>query len=145
MILDLVQNGPLVCPTITKEDGITRKKTYVELLLLKSFKLIAIAKLPISFFKAMAFLIAVASLSYKGNDTSSGGNNAGGHVRVVKCYNYEGESHMASQFTHPKRPRNVAWFKEKEILAEAQEAGQILDEDQLAYLADPGIPDGYNA
>nr|GEZ07170.1 hypothetical protein [Tanacetum cinerariifolium] len=131
MILDLVQNGPLVCPTITKEDGITRKKTYVELLLLKSFKLIAIAKLPISFFK--------------GNDTSSGGNNAGGHVRVVKCYNYEGEGHMASQFTHPKRPRNVAWFKEKEMLAEAQEAGQILDEDQLAFLADPGIPDGHNA
>ncbi|GJY86031.1 hypothetical protein Tco_0500057 [Tanacetum coccineum] len=28
------------------------------------------------------------------------------------------------------------------MLAEAQEAGQILDEEQLAFLADPGIPDG---
>ncbi|GJT35815.1 hypothetical protein Tco_0926234 [Tanacetum coccineum] len=34
---------------------------------------------------------------------------------------------------------NVAWFKEKLMLAEAQEAGQILDEVQLAFLADPGI------
>ncbi|GKG23946.1 hypothetical protein Tco_0391982 [Tanacetum coccineum] len=28
------------------------------------------------------------------------------------------------------------------MLAEAQEAGQILDEEQLTFLADPGIPDG---
>ncbi|GJW40793.1 hypothetical protein Tco_0066638 [Tanacetum coccineum] len=39
----------------------------------------------------------------------------------------------------PKRLRNVAWFKEKLMLVKAQEAGQILDEEQLAFLADPGI------
>ncbi|GKD14754.1 hypothetical protein Tco_1199161 [Tanacetum coccineum] len=31
MILDSVENGPLVWPTITEDDGTTRKKTYVEL------------------------------------------------------------------------------------------------------------------
>ncbi|GJZ09511.1 hypothetical protein Tco_0543794 [Tanacetum coccineum] len=36
--------------------------------------------------KAMDFLTAIASLSYKGNATSSGGNNVGGQARVVKCY-----------------------------------------------------------
>ncbi|GKA04869.1 hypothetical protein Tco_0683989 [Tanacetum coccineum] len=41
-----------------------------------------------------------------------------------------------------KRPRNAAWYKDKAMLAEAQEAGQILDEEQLAFLADPGVPDG---
>nr|GEU68630.1 retrovirus-related Pol polyprotein from transposon TNT 1-94 [Tanacetum cinerariifolium] len=82
-----------------------------------------------------------ASNSYKGNATSSRGNNAGGKERVVKCYNYQGKGHMARQCTQPKRPRNVAWFKEKAMLAKAQEAGQILDEEQLAFLADPGIPD----
>ncbi|GJW07536.1 hypothetical protein Tco_1569959 [Tanacetum coccineum] len=46
---------------------------------------------------------------------------------------------MARQCTQPKRPRNVASFKEKLILAKAQEASQILDEEQLAFLADPGI------
>ncbi|GJW51271.1 hypothetical protein Tco_0092622 [Tanacetum coccineum] len=48
---------------------------------------------------------------------------------------------MARQCTQPKRPRNAAWFKDKAMLAEAQESGQILDEEQLAFLADPGIPD----
>ncbi|GJU93673.1 retrovirus-related pol polyprotein from transposon TNT 1-94, partial [Tanacetum coccineum] len=57
----------------------------------------------------------------------------------MKCYNCQGEGHMARQCTLPKRLRNVAWFKEKLLLSEAQEAGQILDEEQLAFLADPGI------
>ncbi|GJT71659.1 integrase, catalytic region, zinc finger, CCHC-type containing protein [Tanacetum coccineum] len=49
---------------------------------------------------------------------------------------------MARQCTQPKRLRNAAWYKDKAMLAEAQEAGQILDEEQLAFLADPGVPDG---
>nr|GEW04342.1 hypothetical protein [Tanacetum cinerariifolium] len=49
---------------------------------------------------------------------------------------------MDRQCTQPKRTRNVAWFKEKAMLAEAHEAGQILDEEQLAFLTDLGIPDG---
>ncbi|GJW05052.1 hypothetical protein Tco_1563908 [Tanacetum coccineum] len=52
-----------------------------------------------------------ASTGYKVNATSCGGNNIGGQARV-----------------------------EKAMLAEAQESGQILDEEQLAF-ADPGIPD----
>ncbi|GJV67551.1 hypothetical protein Tco_1483060 [Tanacetum coccineum] len=38
-----------------------------------------------------------------------------------------------------KRPISSAWFKEKLMSAEAQEAGQILDEEELAFIADPGI------
>ncbi|GJU36176.1 retrovirus-related pol polyprotein from transposon TNT 1-94 [Tanacetum coccineum] len=55
--------------------------------------------------------------TFKGNATSSRGNTTSGQARVVKCYNCQ----------------------EKAMLAEAQEAGQILDEEQLAFLADPGI------
>ncbi|GJZ58515.1 hypothetical protein Tco_0614009 [Tanacetum coccineum] len=84
--------------------------------------------------KAMVFLIAVASSSYKGNATSSKGNNASGQERVVKCYNYQGKGHMARQRTQPKRPRNEAWYKDKAMLAEAQEVGQILDESNLHFL-----------
>nr|GEW30969.1 hypothetical protein [Tanacetum cinerariifolium] len=40
----------------------------------------------------------------------------------------------------PKRPRNTTWFMEKAMLAEAQEAGKILDEEQLAFLTDVAIP-----
>ncbi|GJQ91925.1 retrovirus-related pol polyprotein from transposon TNT 1-94 [Tanacetum coccineum] len=75
----------------------------------------------------------------RGIATTSKGNVAASQPRVVKCYNCQGEGHMARQCTQPKRPRNVAWFKEKLMLAEAQEAGQILDKEQLAFLADPSI------
>ncbi|GJS70426.1 retrovirus-related pol polyprotein from transposon TNT 1-94 [Tanacetum coccineum] len=79
---------------------------------------------------------------YKSNATSSRGKNSSGQARVVKCYNCQAEGHMARQCTQPKRPRNAAWYKDKAMLAEAQEAGQILDEEKLAFLADPRVPDG---
>ncbi|GJS71472.1 retrovirus-related pol polyprotein from transposon TNT 1-94 [Tanacetum coccineum] len=50
---------------------------------------------------------------YKSNATIFRGNNASRLARVVKCYN-----------------------------CQAQEARQILDEEQFAFLADPGVPDG---
>ncbi|GKF72406.1 copia protein, partial [Tanacetum coccineum] len=72
------------------------------------------------------------------------GNVAAGQPRVVKCYNCQGEGQMARQCTQPKRLRNAAWFKEKLMLAEAQEAGQILDEEQLAFLSNPDL-DAYDS
>ncbi|GKA31589.1 retrovirus-related pol polyprotein from transposon TNT 1-94 [Tanacetum coccineum] len=83
-----------------------------------------------------------AGTNYKGNATSSRGNDAGGQARVVKCYNCQGEGHMAKQCTQLKRPRNAAWFKDKAMLVEAHESGQILDEEKLVFLADPGFPKG---
>nr|GEZ17216.1 hypothetical protein [Tanacetum cinerariifolium] len=78
---------------------------------------------------------------YKSNATSSGRNNASRQAKVVKCYNCQGEGHIARQCTQPKRPRNATWYKDKAMLAEAQEAGQILDKEQLTFLVDPGVPD----
>ncbi|GKF60713.1 retrovirus-related pol polyprotein from transposon TNT 1-94, partial [Tanacetum coccineum] len=75
----------------------------------------------------------------RGIATTSKGNYAASQPRVMKCYNCQGEGHMARQCTQPKRPRNAAWFKEKLMLAKVQEAGQILDEEQLVFLADPGM------
>ncbi|GJR52343.1 retrotransposon protein, putative, ty1-copia subclass [Tanacetum coccineum] len=79
---------------------------------------------------------------YKSNATSSRGNNASGQARVVKCYNCQGEGHMARQCINLKRLRNAAWYKDKAMLVEAHKDGIILDEEQLAFLADPGVPDG---
>ncbi|GJX20098.1 hypothetical protein Tco_0222775 [Tanacetum coccineum] len=53
-----------------------------------------------------------------------------------------GEGHMTRKFTQPKRPRNSARFKEKMLLVQPQESGQVLDEEQLAFLADPGLAYG---
>ncbi|GJW33317.1 reverse transcriptase domain-containing protein [Tanacetum coccineum] len=103
----------------------------------------------------MAFLTAVASSRFPSTNnqltTSSNPRNQATiqdgmvtvqQARVVKCYNCLGKGHMARQCTQPKRPRNAAWYKEKAMIAEAQEAGQILDEEKLAFLVDPGIPAG---
>ncbi|GKF05182.1 zf-CCHC domain-containing protein, partial [Tanacetum coccineum] len=47
------------------------------------------------------------------------GISTAGSTKVTRCYNCQEEGHVARQCTKPKRPRNSAWFKEKEMLAEA--------------------------
>nr|GEW05579.1 retrovirus-related Pol polyprotein from transposon TNT 1-94 [Tanacetum cinerariifolium] len=59
--------------------------------------------------------------------------------RTVVCYNYKGERHMSKQCTKPKRKMDESWFNDKVLLVRAQANGQILHEEELAFLADPGI------
>ncbi|GJU32369.1 reverse transcriptase domain-containing protein [Tanacetum coccineum] len=80
-----------------------------------------------------------AGTGNRGIATTSRGNYAAGQAKVVKCYKCLGEGHMAKQCTQPKRPRNFTWFKEKLMLVEVQEAGQILDKEQLVFIEDPRI------
>nr|GEU62787.1 integrase, catalytic region, zinc finger, CCHC-type, peptidase aspartic, catalytic [Tanacetum cinerariifolium] len=54
-------------------------------------------------------------------------------------YNYKGEGHMSKQCTKPKWKRDESWFKDKVLLDQAQANRQILHEEVLAFLADPGI------
>ncbi|GJZ41147.1 hypothetical protein Tco_0588033 [Tanacetum coccineum] len=65
-----------------------------------------------------------------------------GKQRTVICYNYKGEGHMSKQCTKPKRKRDDSWFKDKMLLVQAHANGQILHEEVLAFLADPGITEG---
>ncbi|GJS92268.1 retrovirus-related pol polyprotein from transposon TNT 1-94 [Tanacetum coccineum] len=62
--------------------------------------------------------------------------------RVVKCFNCQREGHMAKQCPKPKRKRDASWFREKVLLVEAQANGQIIHEEELAFLADPSITEG---
>nr|GEW60104.1 hypothetical protein [Tanacetum cinerariifolium] len=59
--------------------------------------------------------------------------------RVIVCYNCKGEGHMSKQCTKPKKKRYEAWFKDKVLLVQAQANGQVLHEEELEFLADPGI------
>nr|GEX94721.1 hypothetical protein [Tanacetum cinerariifolium] len=70
--------------------------------------------------KAMAFLTTVASSRVTMQQ-----------VQGRQGQNYAGKGHIARQFTQLKRSRDAAWFKENAMLAEAHEAGQIFDEEQL--------------
>ncbi|GKB51258.1 retrovirus-related pol polyprotein from transposon TNT 1-94 [Tanacetum coccineum] len=152
MILESIEHGPLIWPTI-EENEVTRTKKYA--------KLFAAEKIQADCYMKATNIILQASLrfpstnnqlrtslnlrnqvtiqdgrvtvqqvqgrqgqshsstGYKSNATSSGGTNASGQGRVVKCYNCQGGGHMARQYTQPKRPRNAAWYKDKVMLAEA--------------------------
>ncbi|GJZ09831.1 hypothetical protein Tco_0544114 [Tanacetum coccineum] len=49
---------------------------------------------------------------------------------------------MSKQCTKPRRKRDDTWFKDKVLLVQAQASGQILHEEELTFLADPGILKG---
>ncbi|GJU44943.1 hypothetical protein Tco_1202209 [Tanacetum coccineum] len=69
------------------------------------------------------------------------GNNSG-KQRTVICYNCKGEERMSQQCTKPKRKQDDSWFKDKVLLVQAQANGQILHEEELTFLVDPGIAEG---
>nr|GFB54034.1 hypothetical protein [Tanacetum cinerariifolium] len=46
---------------------------------------------------------------------------------------------MSKQCTKPKRKRDEAWFKDMVLLVQAQANGQVIHEEELEFLADPGI------
>ncbi|GJY84928.1 retrotransposon protein, putative, unclassified [Tanacetum coccineum] len=69
-----------------------------------------------------------------------------GKQRTVIYYNCKREGHMSKQCTKPKTKRDDSWFKDKVLLVQAQANGQILHEEELTFLADPGIlEDGSDA
>ncbi|GJR78079.1 putative reverse transcriptase domain-containing protein [Tanacetum coccineum] len=96
--------------------------------------------------KAMAFLSAVAlrfppsknqlrtSSNPRNQATIQDGRVIVQQVQGRQIQSYV-EGHMARECTQPKRPRNAAWFKEKLMLAEAQEADFHTD-DLDAYDSD---------
>nr|GEW16149.1 retrovirus-related Pol polyprotein from transposon TNT 1-94 [Tanacetum cinerariifolium] len=68
-----------------------------------------------------------------------GSSRTSGKQRVIVCYNCKGEGHMSKQCTKPKRRRDEQWFKDKVLLVQAQANGQVLQEEELEFLADLGI------
>nr|GEZ88855.1 hypothetical protein [Tanacetum cinerariifolium] len=75
---------------------------------------------------------------YQTYTQGASGNNSG-KQRTVICCNCKGEGDMSKQCTKPKRKRDDSWFKDKVLLVQAQVNGQILHEEELAFLADPRI------
>nr|GEZ92408.1 hypothetical protein [Tanacetum cinerariifolium] len=71
--------------------------------------------------------------------TSGTSESNSGKQRTIIVYNCKGEGHMSKQCTKPKRKRDDLWFKDKVLLVQAQANGQILHEEELAFLADPEI------
>nr|GEU73749.1 hypothetical protein [Tanacetum cinerariifolium] len=116
IMLKSIKNGPLVWPTEVDEQG----------LLPDVYSLVNHHRVAKDIWDRVKLLIQGTSLTKQGGNISSvllegnaAGvvrNNAVGQGKVIKCYNYQ-----------------------------AQKNGQILDEEQLAFLADPRIPNGQAA
>nr|GEX85401.1 hypothetical protein [Tanacetum cinerariifolium] len=99
----------------------------------------------------MSFLIAVVTsrvtiqpIYGRQNFMSNGSSRpiasgASRKQRVIVCYNCKGEVHMSKQCTKPRRKRDAEWFKDKLLLVQAQANGQVLQEEELEFLADPGM------
>nr|GEY83395.1 hypothetical protein [Tanacetum cinerariifolium] len=86
-------------------------------------------------------LFAAGTSGTRANISRTGGNNSG-QQRVVKCFNCQGKGHMARQYPKPKRKRDAIWFRDKVLSVEAQGSSKVLNEDELAFLADPRVTEG---
>ncbi|GJR98007.1 retrovirus-related pol polyprotein from transposon TNT 1-94 [Tanacetum coccineum] len=84
---------------------------------------------------------AAGTSGTRANISGTRGNNSG-QQRVVKCFNCQGEGHMARQCPKPKRKRDATWFRDKFLLVEAQGSGKVLNKEELAFLVDPGVAEG---
>nr|GEX29097.1 hypothetical protein [Tanacetum cinerariifolium] len=159
MILESVKHGPLIWPMI-EENGVTRTKKYVELSATEKIQ----ADCDLKIDSSLAVLVfkqgddridainkmgrqrsfAGGTSGTRANISRTGGNNAG-QQRVMKCFNCQGEGHMARQCLEPKGRRDATWFKDKVLLVEAQEKGKVLNEEELKFLADPDDFDAYDS
>ncbi|GJV09760.1 copia protein [Tanacetum coccineum] len=50
---------------------------------------------------------------------------------------------MVRQCLKPKRKRDTTWFRDNVLLVKAQGFGKVLNEEELAFLVDPGVVEGY--
>nr|GEX49788.1 hypothetical protein [Tanacetum cinerariifolium] len=144
MILESVESGPLLWPSI-EENGVTRLKKYSELSTTEAIQAdcnegrITLWLLPEIFISPEQH----KHLQYEVG-TILGSSETLGKQRVIVCYNCKGEGHMSKQCTKPKRRRDEQWFKDKVLLVQAQANGQVLQEEELEFLADPCIAENLN-
>nr|GEX55537.1 hypothetical protein [Tanacetum cinerariifolium] len=139
MIIESVEHGSLIWPTI-KENGVTKTNKYEELSATEKIQVdydlnatnITLQGLPsdvyslVNHYKVAKDLWERVQLLMQGID----GNNSG-QQRVDKCFNYQGEGHMARQCPKLKRKRDATWFMDKVLLVEAQGSGKVINEEEL--------------
>nr|GEV49618.1 hypothetical protein [Tanacetum cinerariifolium] len=123
MILESVENGPLIWPTI-KENGVTSTKKFAKLSAAEKIQADCDMKATNIILQGLPTDIYLLV----------------NHHRFAK--DLRERVQLLMQGISSTKQERESWYKEKAMLAEAQEAGQILDEEQLVFLADPGVPDG---
>ncbi|GKC45087.1 hypothetical protein Tco_1062809 [Tanacetum coccineum] len=148
MMLDSIDNGPLVY-LIVEENGKTRPKKYSKLTEAQQLQDDCDVQATIILHDFLPDVYALVNHQEVKHCISTTGDSLSSSMTcillqgedLIECINKV----MAFLSAVALRPRNSTWFKEKLMLAEAQEASQILDEEQLAFLADPNNLDAYDS
>nr|GEX44585.1 hypothetical protein [Tanacetum cinerariifolium] len=151
VMLDSIDNCPLVYLTV-EDNGKTKPKKYSELTEAQQLQDDCDVQAKISFFaqgkdliecinKEMEFFSAVASRFPPSNNHLKTLSNPRNQATIqdgrVTVQQVQGRQHQSYAGTVNKGFATSSKGNEKLMLAEAKEAAQILDEEQLAFLADP--------
>nr|GEW83516.1 reverse transcriptase domain-containing protein [Tanacetum cinerariifolium] len=163
MILESVEHGPLIWPMI-EENEVTKTKKYDELSAIEKIQVDCDLKidsgLAVPVFKQgddlndainkmMSFLSTVVTSRFP--STNNQLRNSSNQIQQATIHDAGtlttlGETkilcQMARQCPKPMRKRDATWFKEKVLLVEAQGNGKVLNEEELEFLAYPGITEG---
>ncbi|GJV39657.1 hypothetical protein Tco_1418097 [Tanacetum coccineum] len=196
MILESVEHGPLIWPTI-KENRVTRKKKYVELsaieklqvdcdmkainiilqgLLTEIYSLVNHHRVTKDLWEKVQLLMQVnqqthlaefpqidpglAVLVFKQGDYPIDAiNKMMSFLSTVVTSHFPSTNNQLRNSSNPrqqatihdgrvttvskaKEEKGCQWFREKVLLVEAQGNGKVLTEEELEFLADPGIVEG---
>nr|GFA73293.1 hypothetical protein [Tanacetum cinerariifolium] len=168
MILESVEHGPLLWPTV-EEDGVTRLKKYSELSTAEAIQAdydvketnIILQVLPLEIYALLRTSlnprqqatinngrVTIQPIQGRQNFVSVGSSRpftsrsvgAPGKQRVIVYYNYKSEGRMSKQCTKPKRKRDAEWFKDKVLLVQAQANGQYMNESQSNTVQNLTLP-----
>ncbi|GJW61170.1 retrovirus-related pol polyprotein from transposon TNT 1-94 [Tanacetum coccineum] len=125
----------------SKLDGVTRPKENTELTLAETIQADCDIKAINIILQGLPTEIYALVSQHRTTRTFTPGasRSNSGKQRIVTCYNCKGYGHMSKQCTKPRRKRDDSWFKDEVLLVQAQASGQILHEEELTFLADPGI------
>nr|GEW47387.1 hypothetical protein [Tanacetum cinerariifolium] len=164
MILESVKNGPLIWPLI-EENGVTRPKKYSKLSAMEAIQTdcdvketnIILQGLPPEYgspYQSQQYShnqsTTPLSITYLSNEfQSSVHHNVYSQSSSIPQVEYAPSVNQKPKLSQPdsglivpvfqKEERDDSWFKDKVLLVQAQVNGQILNEEELAFLADPGF------
>ncbi|GKA47629.1 hypothetical protein Tco_0740512 [Tanacetum coccineum] len=174
IILESVEHGPLIWPTV-EDNGVIRTKKYAELSAVEKIQadcdmkatIIILQGLPADIYslvnhhrvakdlwERVQLLMQDTSLTKQerecfavpvfssGDDPIACLNKAMAFLTAVASSRAMLQAQWEILQVDRQELLNAITAKEKAMLAEAREAGQILDEKQLTFFADPGIPAG---
>nr|GEY31146.1 hypothetical protein [Tanacetum cinerariifolium] len=79
---------------------------------------------------------------YLGDDPIACLSKAMTFLTDIASLRFPSTNNQLRTFSNPRNQDTIQDGKDKAMLAEAKEAGKFLDKEQLAFLIDPGIPDG---